>query len=142
MTREELENNYTYKVTKKALMREFPFIKDITVSDENINKWKNHIYMDLTIDPFALGHQYGFSIWKSIINALKHGEDYWSPYLSIFVANNDRLEYTSPITKAMEELMDGIRKSPAIPSELKLDKNLDLGTFIAKPSSLPHNMTN
>ena len=141
MTREELENNYTYKVTKKALMREFPFIKDITVNDEDINKWKHHIYIDLIIDPFVLGHQYGFSIWNPIINVLKRGEDYWSPYLSIFVSNNNRLEYTSPITKAMEELMEGIRKSPAIPSELKLDKKLELGTFRAKPSSVPYNMT-
>ena len=31
MTKEELEDNYQFKVTKKALMRELPFIKDVYV---------------------------------------------------------------------------------------------------------------
>ena len=141
MTREELENNYQYKVTKKALMREFPFIKDVYVTDEDLNKWKSTIYMDLIIDPFVLAHQYGFRLWQPIINKLKDGEDYWSPYLSIFASDNDRLEITSPIVNAMNELIDGIRNSPAIPQDFKLNKVLNLGSFRAKPSSVPSNMT-
>ena len=141
MTREQLENNYQYKVSKKALMREFPFIKDVVVTDEDLNKWKSTIYMDLIIDPFALAHQYGFRLWGPIINALKRGEDYWSPYLSLFAGAENRIELTSPIVNAMEELLDGIRKSPAIPQDFKLNKVLNLGSFRAKPSSVPHNMT-
>ena len=141
MTREELENNYQYKVTKKALMREFPFIKDVYVTDEDLNKWKSTIYMDLIIDPFVLAHQYGFRLWQPIINKLKDGEDYWSPYLSIFASDNDRLEITSPIVNAMNELIDGIRNSPAIPQDFKLNKVLNLGSFRALPSSVPSNMT-
>ena len=141
MTREELENNYEYKVTKKALMREFPFVKDVLFEDDDITKWKSNIYLDLIIDPFALAHQYGFRVWGPIINALKRGEDYMSPYLSLFIGDGDRVELASPINKAMEELMDGIRDSPAIPHELKLSKKLNLGSFTATPSSLPSNMT-
>ena len=140
MTREELENNYQYKVTKKALMREFPFIKDVYVTDEDLNKWKSTIYMDLIIDPFVLAHQYGFRLWQPIINKLKDGEDYWSPYLSIFASDNDRLEITSPIVNAMNELIDGIRNSPAIPQDFKLNKVLNLGSFRALPSSVPSNL--
>ena len=45
MTREQLENNYEYKVTKKALMREFPFVKDVFVKDDNdIDKWRSTVY--------------------------------------------------------------------------------------------------
>jgi len=141
MTKEELYDNYEFKITKRTLMREFPFIKDVYVTDEDLNKWKSTIYMDLIIDPFALAHQYGFRLWDPIIRALKNGEDYWSPYLSIFAADNDRLEITSPITKAMEELLEGIRKSPAIPQDLKLNKVLNLGSFRALSSSVPSNMT-
>ena len=141
MTREELENNYQYKVSKKALMREFPFIKDVYVTDEDLTKWKSTIYLDIIIDPFALAHQYGFRLWDPIIRALKNGEDYWSPYLSIFAADNDRLEITSPIVNAMNELIDGIRNSPAIPQDFKLNKVLNLVSFRAKPSSVPSNMT-
>jgi hypothetical protein len=142
MTREQLENNYEYKVTKKALMREFPFIKDVYVKDDNdIDKWKSTVYLDLIIDPFAFAHQYGFRVWGPIINALKRGEDYMSPYLSLFIGDGDRVELASPVNKAMEELMDGVHKSPAIPHELKLGKKLNLGSFTATPSSLPSNMT-
>jgi hypothetical protein len=142
MTREQLENNYEYKVTKKALMREFPFIKDVHVKDDDdINKWVRYIYIDLIVDPFAFAHQYGFRVWGPIINALKRGEDYMSAYLSLFIGDPDRVELASPVNKAMEELMDGIHQSPAIPHELKLGKTLKLGSYTATPSSLPSNMT-
>ena len=142
MTREQLENNYEYKVTKKALMREFPFIKDVYVKDDNdIDKWRGTVYLDLIIDPFAFAHQYGFRVWGPIINALKRGEDYMSPYLSLFVGDDDRTELDYPVNKAMEVLMYGVHKSPAIPHELKLGKKLNLGSFTATPSSLPSNMT-
>lgn len=142
MTREQLENNYEYKVTKKALMREFPFVKDVLVKDDNdIDKWVRHLYLDLIIDPFAFAHQYGFRVWGPVVNALKRGEDYMSPYLSLFIGDSDRVELASPVNKAMEELMDGIHKSPAIPHELKLGKIMNIGTFTATPSSVPSNMT-
>jgi hypothetical protein len=142
MTREEFENNYEYKVTKKALMREFPFIKDVFVrEDEDITRWSHTIYLDLVIDPFAFAHQYGFRVWGPIINALKRGEPYKSLYISLFIGDGDRVELASPINKAMEELMDGIHESPAIPNELKLKKKLNVGSFTATPSSLPSNMT-
>jgi hypothetical protein len=142
MTREEFESNYEYKVTKKALMREFPFIKDVYVKDdEDINKWSNTIYLDIIIDPFSFAHQYGFRVWGPIINALKRGENYWSAFISLFIGDSDRVELASPINKAMEELMEGIHRSPAIPNELKLGKRLMTGSFTATPSSLPSNMS-
>jgi len=142
MTREEFENNYEYKVTKKALMREFPFIKDVFVKDEeDINKWSNLIFFDIIIDPFALAHQYGFRVWGPVINSLKRGESYMSPYLSLFIGDSNRIDLASPINRAMEELINGIHTSPAIPSDFKLGKKLMLGSFTATPSSVPSSMT-
>jgi hypothetical protein len=141
MTREQLENNYEYKVTKKALMREFPFVKDVYVKDDNdIDKWNRTVYLDLIVDPFSFAHQYGFRVWGPIINYLKRGENYRFPYISMFIGNDDRVELASPINKAMDELTHGIHKSPAIPHELKLGKELVIGTFTATPSSLPPDM--
>ena len=142
MTREELENNYEFKVTKKALMREFPFIKDVTVKkDDDINKYPSSIYLELVIDPYVMAHQYGFRVWDAVTRSLKKDEPYWFPYLSIFVENDNRMELVAPITKAIEELIDGIHKSPALPSELRLGKKLRVGSYMAYPSSLPSNMT-
>jgi hypothetical protein len=137
MTTQELNDNYEYKITKRALIKEFPFIKDVSVKEEAINKWSGRIYIDLIIDPFAFAQQYGFRVWWPIINALKRGEDYMFPYISMFIETWDRVELASPINKAMDELMYGIHKSPAIPHELKLGKELVIGTFTATPSSLP-----
>jgi hypothetical protein len=113
------------------------YVKD----DNDIDKWKSTVYLDLIIDPFSFAHQYGFRVWGPIINALKRGESYMSPYISLFIGDGDRVELASPVNKAMEELMDGVHKSPAIPHELKLGKKLNLGSFTATPSSLPSNMT-
>jgi hypothetical protein len=136
MTAQELNDNYEYKITKRALIKEFPFIKDVSVKEEAINKWSRSIY----IDPFAFAQQYGFRVWGPIINYLKRGENYRSPYISIFIGNSDRVELASPVNKSMEELMYGIHKSPAIPHELKLGKELVIGTFTATPSSLPSDL--
>jgi hypothetical protein len=140
MTAQELNDNYEYKITKRALIKEFPFIKDVSVKEEAINKWSTIIYIDLIIDPFAFTQQYGFRVWGPIINALKRGENYRFPYISMFIGDDDRVDLASPVSKAMEELMYGIHKSPAIPHELKLGKELMIGTFIATPSSLPPDM--
>jgi hypothetical protein len=140
MTAQELNDNYEYKITKRALIKEFPFIKDVSVKEEAINKWSRVIYIDLIIDPFAFAQQYGFRVWGPIINYLRRGENYRSPYISIFIGNSDRVELASPINKAMDELTHGIHKSPAIPHELKLGKELVIGTFTATPSSLPPDM--
>jgi hypothetical protein len=34
MTAQELNDNYEYKITKRALIKEFPFIKDVFVREE------------------------------------------------------------------------------------------------------------
>jgi hypothetical protein len=46
ITIEEFKNNFEFKITKKALMREFPFILDVGVKDyESINRWKFTAYI-------------------------------------------------------------------------------------------------
>lgn len=136
MTKEELENNYEYKVTKKALMREFPFIKNVTTPDEDdIKRWKYSIYLELVVDPYILGQMYNIHVWNLVTRSLQRGEDYWSPYLNTFF--KDAAEEIGELTREMGTLMNGIHKSVAIPSELKLDKQLEIGTFITYPKYLP-----
>jgi hypothetical protein len=135
MTKEELEDNYEYKVTKKALMKEFPFVKNVYAKDDDdINKWKYALYLELVIDPYILGHMYGIPVWSIVTRSLQRGEDYWAPYLGTFFQDRDA---TEKINKDMETLMNGIHKSPALPNELKLHKQLEIGTFITYPKYLP-----
>ena len=148
MTREELNNNYEFKVVQRALKQDFPFIKEIKVSDEALTKYTKDLYIDLVIDPYMIGHMYGLTVWTPVTRDLKEGRNYWAPYLSTFFSLDDNrhskvedtkeiMSTTRPISKAIEKMMDGIHVSKALPSEYKLPKQLSVGSFIATPESLP-----
>jgi hypothetical protein len=136
MTEQELNDNYEYKVTKRALLREFPFIKDVFFKDPNdIERYSSMIFMDLVIDPYVLGHMFGAKMCKIVDRFLRRGESYWSPYLSSFFTNREDIE---EIKEEISKLLIGIHNSTAIPPELKLGKKLDIGAWHAYPDSVPH----
>jgi hypothetical protein len=136
MTKQELENNYEYKITKRALLKEFPFIKEVRLpEDEEINKWKYYVYLELVIDPYILSQTYDIPVWDIVTRSLRRGEPYWSSYLSIFFT--DGREKVSQINREMGTLINGIHNSKALPDELKFGKEFEAGSFITYPQSLP-----
>ena len=136
MTKEELYDNYEFKITKRTLMREFPFIKDVYVEDdEAINRYEHFIWLTVDIDPYQMGQMYGLSVSKFVTRALKRGEPYWVPFLSTLMSGS--VEDTYPIAQAMEKVIGGVHKSPALPSELKLPKQLEISGHMVKPEYLP-----
>ena len=139
MTEQELYDNYTFKVVKRALMREFPFIKNVYVKDpDSIDKYKSFIFLDVDINPYELSHQYGLKVDPITNKYLRRGEPYWAPYLSMFIKSG--VEDTYPIKQAINELVHSIQKSSAIPQEFKLDRELDIGSYHASPNTLPPDM--
>lgn len=139
MTKEELEDNYQFKVTKKALMRELPFIKDVYVDEEDLEKYKT-IMVHFIVDPYALGKMFGLPIWNAITRNLQYGHKYTTPLISLFIDGDNRYEDAKPITKAIEEIIQGVAKSPALPNEYKLSRPITHGSFTVLPSSLPPDM--
>ena len=139
MTEQELYDNYTFKVVKRALMREFPFIKNVYVKDpDSIDKYKSFIFLDVDINPYELSHQYGLRVDPITHKYLRRGEPYWAPYLSMFIKSG--VEDTYPIKQAINELVHSIQKSTAIPQEFKLDRELDIGSYHAGPDTIPPDM--
>jgi len=139
MTEQELYDNYTFKVVKRALMREFPFIKNVYVRDpDSIDKYKSFIFLDVDINPYELSHQYGLKVDPITHKYLRRGEPYWAPYLSMFIKSG--VEDTYPIKKAINDLVYSIQKSTAIPQEFRLDRELDIGSYHARPNTLPPDM--
>jgi hypothetical protein len=139
MTEQELYDNYTFKVVKRALMREFPFIKNVYVKDPaDIDTDKSFIFLDVDINPYELSHQYGLKVDPITHKYLRRGEPYWAPYLSMFIKSG--VEDTYPIKQAINELVHSIQKSSAIPQEFKLDRELDIGSYHAGPDTLPPDM--
>lgn len=140
MTKEELYDNYEFKVTKRTLMNEFPFIKDVYVEDdEAINKYEHYIWLTVDIDPYQMGQMYGLKVTNFVTRALKRGEPYWAPYLSTLMVGS--VDDTWPIRQALEKVMSGVHYSPALPSELKLEKEMDISAYNVKPEYLPPDIT-
>lgn len=140
MTKEELYDNYEFKVTKRTLMNEFPFIKDVYVEDdEAINKYEHYIWLTVDIDPYQMGQMYGLKVANFVTRALKRGEPYWAPYLSTLMVGS--VDDTWPIRQALEKVMSGVHYSPALPSELKLEKEMDISAYNVKPEYLPPDIT-
>ena len=140
MTIEELKNNYEYKVTVRALKHEFPFIKEVGIKNpEDMDRYMSYIFLDADIDPFVMFQTYNLRPDPILMRYLKRGEPYWSTYLSMFA--KEGFDGTRPIINAIEELIEGIHNSPAIPKEFKLDKKLGISGWYADPSTLPDSMT-
>ena len=140
MTIEELKNTYEFKLVKKIIMREYPFVKDITVKEESdINRWTYIMYLEFVIDPFILSNMLQIPVWYLTVERLKRGEPHWSTSLTLFFAgtNEDKLNVIRNVNKQMENLMKEIHETPAIPKELKLDKVFNIGSYVAYPDSLP-----
>lgn len=135
MTYEELLNNYEYKITKKGLLKEFPFIVDVLDDEDDFPKYNSVVFVTLVIDPYVLANMFGVKVWDGITRALKRGEDFDSPTLSIFLENS--IDLGIKVRTSIENFTDAIHSSRAIPDEYKMGRTLRVGDYIAYPSSLP-----
>lgn len=126
LTREELYNNYEFRVVKKILKDTYPWIKDVIVEDPNKINQYNLLFVDLMIDPYELAQQ----IDGTVASYIKSFFDYFSsPYLSTFFTSD--LKTYSDIQNEIDETLASIHSSSALPSHLKLPKSRKLmaGSF-------------
>jgi len=136
MTYEELLNNYEYKITKKGMMREYPFIIDVLdFNEEDFTKYESVVFVTLVIDPFILANMFGVKVWGGVIRALKRGDDFDSPTLSIFLENS--IDLGIKVRQSIDDFTDTIHRSRAIPDEYRMGRIVRAGNYIAYPSSLP-----
>ena len=49
MTPEQLRNNYEYKIVRRAIIKEFPWITDVTFNEDELNEY-NVIFLEFIID--------------------------------------------------------------------------------------------
>jgi hypothetical protein len=140
MTKEEIENTYEFKIIKKAVMREFPFIKDIIIREEDEKTFLGYKYIyfiTAIIDPFVMTNLYGGQVWEHIITIMKkNNADFESSFLATFVRSEDR-KIIGNVQDDIRDLIRSIHETKTLPNEFKLDKYVEIDTFIAKPSSIP-----
>jgi hypothetical protein len=139
MTYEELIDNYEFKVSKKMLMREYPWIKDVQYKNPNdINKY-NLIFIDLVVDPYELAEEYGWDVVWYINRRVRDGDFPNYAYLSILFDGPKSTEGAKDLQNQIEKDLHSIHKSAAIPQELKLPdgRRLTIGGVYVDPNSKP-----
>jgi hypothetical protein len=137
ITYEELMDNYEFKVSKKMLMREYPWIKDVQYMNiDDINKY-NLIFIDLIVDPYELVEEYGWDVAWYINRRLKQGEHPNYSYLSIMFDGNKSTEGAKQLQNQIETDLHSIHNSAAIPQELKLPdgRRLTIGGVYVDPNT-------
>jgi len=133
MTYEELIDNYEFKVGRRILIREYPWIKDVVVkTPEDVNRY-NLIFVDIIIDPFELAQEKGWRLANYIVRSIERGDDFWSPYLSTYFTGIG--DEAREMVRGMEETLENLHKSPAIPQEMRLPghRKLNIGSWFVQP---------
>jgi hypothetical protein len=133
MTPEQLENNYEYKVAKRALMREYPWIKDVTFKPSELEKY-NLIFLDLIVDPIKMGEYYGYEFNPWIMGKLNRGEYYTGNFPSL-IYDIPFERANSEVSKPIDNTLRQIHNSPALPEDMRLPKSrsLQVGAYIFNP---------
>lgn len=133
MSGDDLRNNYEFKVVRRALMKEYPWIKDVTFNEDELDKY-NLIFLSLIVDPIEMGKAYDYELNPWIMGRIDRGEKYYGTYPSLifdvpFEEGKD--EVTIPIDNTIEQ----IHHSPALPHDLRLPegRKFQVGSYIINP---------
>ena len=145
VTPTEVENNYEFKLMKKVLRQEYPWVLDVLVpNDEDINKY-NLIFLPIVIDPFMLQKEVGLPIesWiKRYLTDERYKQTYRQyAYVSSYIStmfNGDR-DITRDLQEKVDITMKSVGRSAAIPNDLKLGKGRQFssGEFIIPEMDIP-----
>ena len=127
-TVEELYDNYEFKVVKRAIMREFPWITNVTVTQENLDAY-NSIFLDFEVNLPRLLETYGWDAYRSAQRAWDNNQYFHSMHLSLL--GNVPYEEAKPVVNDIEKLYKSISQSPALPKDLRLKtgRRFSIGDF-------------
>jgi len=121
MTAQEIENNYTYKIVRKVLMREFPWIKDVQLDIPGLDKFEYAIFLDVYINPYELGEERGYNVASWIEKSIRNKEDYYTTVITMYFDGSS--EEMRAITTEVNDTIQATQNSPAIPVDLRLPEN-------------------
>jgi hypothetical protein len=139
-TTEELYDNYTFKLIRRALMREFPFIKNVFVNPFDLGRF-NTIFLNFDFDPTIWGEMYDDTMKSWIKDFVDKGGYVDLSYPT--TATDMGYDEYQPIKKSIEKVMSEVVQSEAVPQELKIQghRPVAIGTWhINRKSGKPDYM--
>ena len=133
LTYDDVVNSYEFKLTEKILKREFPWIKRIDIRPEDLEKYKI-LFLDIYFDPYELAKEKDWKINWYKVRELRKGDQTREAYLTIFF--NVPYEEQKDLLSDIEGTLMDVKKSPAVPIDLKLpkDRNFAVGAWISIPN--------
>jgi len=125
---EQLYDNYTFKLIRRALMREFPYIKNVFVNQSDLGKY-NIIFLNFDFDPAIWGEMYDDPMVSWLRDVTDKGGYVDLSYPT--TATNMEYEEYQPIKKSIEKVMSEVANSEAVPQELKIQgqRPVAIGTW-------------
>ena len=125
---EQLYDNYTFKLLKRSLMREFPYIKNVFVNFFDLGRY-NTIFLNFDFDPAIWGEMYNDPMVKWLKDVTDEGGYIDLSYPT--TATDMSYDEYQPIKKSIQKVMSDVFNSEAVPRELKIqgDRPVAIGTW-------------
>ena len=133
MSGDDLRNNYEFKVVRRALIKQYPWIKDVTFDEDDLSKY-NLIFLHIIVDPIEMGEAFDYKLNSWIQGRLDRGEKYYGTFPSlIFTVPFEQGK--SEVTEPIDDMFREIHNSPALPEDLRLPKGrqFQVGSYIFNP---------
>jgi hypothetical protein len=136
ITREEFLDNYEYKVTKRLLKKEFPFIIDV-VPTENFEDYNSVHFVYVVIDPnkFIQEHPEA-EIWsylRYLGEIFMPGYVYGMSFKFFFESPEDYY----PLQEEIGDTIRGVHLSNSIPPDLKLPTTIGVSGYLIPKKLIP-----
>ena len=137
-TPEKIYNVYAFKLIKRSLMKEFPWIKDVFVRQDDLNNYTT-LFLNFEFDPTEFSKAYGHETKAWIQELIDEGKyiDYSYPNL----VNDMQYEEFKKVRDGIRRTIKDVTDNPSLPDEFKFDKrNIELGTWHInrKPGEQPY----
>jgi hypothetical protein len=125
---EQLYDNYTFKLLRRALMREFPYIKNVFVNFFDLGRY-NTIFLNFDFDPAIWGEMYNDPMVKWLKDVTDEGGYIDLSYPT--TATDMAYDEYQPIKKSIQKVMSDVFNSEAVPKELKIQgqRPVAIGTW-------------
>jgi len=125
---EQLYDNYTFKLLKRSLMREFPYIKNVFVNFFDLGRY-NTIFLNFDFDPAIWGEMYNDPMVKWLKDVTDEGGYIDLSYPT--TATDMSYDEYQPIKKSIQKVMSDVFNSEAVPKELKIQgqRPVAIGTW-------------
>jgi len=118
-TREDIENNYEFKVMKRILKKEFPFITDMKLTD-NWDDYNSLYFIDISVNPTMLMEVLNIPDSPNATRYIRRYPDSVAYLSMLFPTSFNRDDSISNLAKQVQATMTRVHQSSSIPEDMIL----------------------